>query len=241
MEGKPVSNLILDTGATRTLVRSDLLPPSIRMEGEVTIRCAHGDAVTYPLAVSTGSKEFLVRAGISNTLPVPVLLGRDIPELLSLINGTTDQNEEDAFLVTTRAQEKRQQETEQKLQEKEKESGAVAKPLEEQMVQTEPQCEPFDSLDESLFIPGRAKEKKTRSQKRQQRLEHARQADTHSLEITAADLQKLQGADPTLEAIRKIASGESGLAGTNFSNEMEYCIANTSPLEAKKNLIHWNN
>ncbi len=106
MEGKPVSNLILDTGATRTLVRSDLLPPSIRMEGEVTIRCAHGDAVTYPLAVSTGSKEFLVRAGISNTLPVPVpvLLGRDIPGLLSLINGTTDQNEEDAFLVTTRAQ-----------------------------------------------------------------------------------------------------------------------------------------
>ena len=81
VEGKPVSNLILDTGATRTLVRSDLLPPSIRMEGEVTIRCAHGDAVTYPLAVSTGSKEFLVRAGISNTLPVPVLLGRDIPGL----------------------------------------------------------------------------------------------------------------------------------------------------------------
>ena len=124
-------------------------------------------------------------------------------------------------LLGPRAQEKRQQETEQKLQEKEKESGAVAKPLEEQMVQTEPQCEPFDSLDESLFIPGRAKEKKTRSQKRQQRLEHARQADTHSLEITAADLQKLQGADPTLEAIRKIASvsiasGESGLAGNKF-------------------------
>ena len=168
VEGKPVSNLILDTGATRTLVRSDLLPPSIRMEGEVTIRCAHGDAVTYPLAdikVSTGSKEFLVRAGISNTLPVPVLLGRDIPGLLSLINGTTDQNEEDAFLVTTRAQEKRQQETEQKLQEKEKESGAVAKPLEEQMVQTEPQCEPFDSLDESLFIPGRAKEIKNQKSK----------------------------------------------------------------------------
>ncbi len=50
VEGKPVSNLILDTGATRTLVRSDLLPTSIRMEGEVTIRCAHGDTVTYPLA-----------------------------------------------------------------------------------------------------------------------------------------------------------------------------------------------
>ena len=151
MEGKPVSNLILDTGATRTLVRSNLLPPSIRIEGEITVRCAHGDTLTYPLAdikVSIGSKTFLVRAGISNTLPVPIILGRDIPELLSLINdesGTTLPNTEDAFLVTTCAQKKQQQEAEQAPQGKEEGAGAIAKPLE---AHTEPLCEPFVDLDD---------------------------------------------------------------------------------------------
>lgn len=104
VEGKTISNMVLDTGAARTLVRSDLLSPSAKMEGEVTIRCAHGDFVTYPLAdikVSTGSKEFLVRAGVSDTLPVPVLLGRDIPELLTLINDEPSTDADAVLMVTT--------------------------------------------------------------------------------------------------------------------------------------------
>ena len=118
------------------------------------------DTVTYPLAdikVSTGSKEFLVRAGISKTLPVPVILGRDIPGLFSLINGTTDPNTEDDFLVTTRAQKKQQQEAEQE------ESGAMPKSLDDQLaqsMQTEPLRKTFANLYESLFMPGKTKEKK---------------------------------------------------------------------------------
>ena len=47
--------------------------------------CVHSDTVWPNIKVSTGSKTFLVRAGISNTLPVPIILGRDISEVLSLI------------------------------------------------------------------------------------------------------------------------------------------------------------
>ncbi len=71
------------------------------------------------------------------------------------------------------------------------EAGAMAKPLDDQMAQTEPLhvCEPFGNLDDSLFMPGKPTEKKTRSQ---ERLEHAR-----FLEITAVDLPS---------AIQKIVS-----------------------------------
>ena len=51
VNGIPVEDIVLDTGASRTLVREDLVPPQAIREGpSVTIRCAHGDTVTYPLA-----------------------------------------------------------------------------------------------------------------------------------------------------------------------------------------------
>ena len=50
VNGVPVEDILLDTGATRTLVREDLVPTRSRVDGKVTILCAHGDSVTYPLA-----------------------------------------------------------------------------------------------------------------------------------------------------------------------------------------------
>ena len=51
VEGKPVDNILLDTGCSRTLVNQSLVPKEKLQAGEaVAIRCAHGDTVLYPLA-----------------------------------------------------------------------------------------------------------------------------------------------------------------------------------------------
>ena len=53
VEGKPVDNVLLDTGCSRTLVHQSLVPKEKLLEGEaVAIRCAHGDTVLIP--ASTG-------------------------------------------------------------------------------------------------------------------------------------------------------------------------------------------
>ena len=50
VEGVPVTDIILDTGSARTIIRSDLVPEERKTGGEIPIRCAHGDTIIYPLA-----------------------------------------------------------------------------------------------------------------------------------------------------------------------------------------------
>ena len=51
VEGRKVTDILLDTGCSRTVVRQDLVPEQKKVEGEaVAICCAHGDTVLYPLA-----------------------------------------------------------------------------------------------------------------------------------------------------------------------------------------------
>ena len=51
VEGQLVSDIVLDTGCSRTLVHSDLVSDEKLRQGEaVTVQCAHGDTVVYPLA-----------------------------------------------------------------------------------------------------------------------------------------------------------------------------------------------
>ena len=89
VEGKAVSNILLDTGCSRTLVHQDLVPRAKFKEGEVVaIRCAHGDTVLYPLAeisLDIGGRLITVEAAVSDTLPMAVLLGTDTPELPELL------------------------------------------------------------------------------------------------------------------------------------------------------------
>ena len=73
----------------------------------MVIRCAHGDTVTYPLAwVELTVQGVLVKveAALSDTLPTPVLLGRDVPELPGLLNQggvyAEASKEEEAMAVT---------------------------------------------------------------------------------------------------------------------------------------------
>ena len=90
---KPVKDILLDTGSTRTLVKKDLVPRNRMVDGEVAIRCAHGNTIVYPLAdveIKIEGQCFTVQAGVSDTLPVSVLLGRDVPELLLLVSTGED-------------------------------------------------------------------------------------------------------------------------------------------------------
>ncbi len=52
-----------------------------------TIRCVHADTVLYPLAkvkMEVNGMPIEVEAAISDTLPVSVLLGGDVPQLKQL-------------------------------------------------------------------------------------------------------------------------------------------------------------
>ena len=65
------------------------MPEEKILEGEVvTVRCAHGDMVLYPLAeveMELDGAKMMVQAAVSDTLPVLVLLGTDVPELGRLL------------------------------------------------------------------------------------------------------------------------------------------------------------
>ena len=78
INGVYCTDILVDTGAAQTLVPRDLVTDDNILDGEVTIRCAHGDTASYPLAavkINIGGKDIITTAGISSTLPASALLG----------------------------------------------------------------------------------------------------------------------------------------------------------------------
>ena len=92
VEGQKVTDILLDTGCSRTMVRRNLVAMENIIVGRVaTITCAHGDTKLHPLAlmeVELDGSHIQVEAALSEELPVSVLLGTDVPELTHLISGT---------------------------------------------------------------------------------------------------------------------------------------------------------
>ena len=92
VEGQHVNRILLDTGCSKTMVRRELIPAGKLLEGEaITIRCAHGDTVLYPLArigMEVDGHCLDMEVVVSDTLPVDVLLGTDVPELTALLGGS---------------------------------------------------------------------------------------------------------------------------------------------------------
>ena len=77
------------------------------LDGEVTVRCMHGDSVSYPLAVvkiNIGGKDIITTAAVSNTLPASVLLGWDVPQLINMVKprDCAGPSETEALAVMTR-------------------------------------------------------------------------------------------------------------------------------------------
>ena len=203
VEGRYVSDILLDTGCSRTLIRRELVPAKKVQEGDVvTIRCAHGDTVLYPLAnvkLEVGGREVEVEAAISDTLPMSVLLGTDVAELGELLglDKTKPIPSEDAFVVITRAQSKQRREEERTQQQRELASGVRATPLTEENErdpeggETVPQDtlleqereqdlskKPYMSeLDDDMFLSFQEKERLTRSQKQEAKKQYARETE----------------------------------------------------------------
>ena len=163
----------------------------------MTIRCACGDVIKYPLAemeITVGGRQIRVEAGASDTLPTSVLLGVDVPEIQNLLRECCadglvhDEQVEKAWVVETRAQARLR---EQKAAiEKVKEMTSTAKPTPVVMSSTDSGVEGGDPrsgetecvvvrdgntgleeyhFDEEVFQGGRERQCQTRRQKRQDR------------------------------------------------------------------------
>ena len=136
MEGTEVRDIILDTGCSRTIVRQDLVPVEKKVPDEaVTLRCAHGDTVLYPMAdvnMEVNGITLGVRAALSNTLPVLILLGIDVAQLGQLLSVnplTVHQVGTGEAMIVTRARAREQQRTEMENQRRQDESGVCPTPL----------------------------------------------------------------------------------------------------------------
>ena len=146
VEGTAVSDILLDTGCTCTMVRADLVPEENLLPGEAaTVLCAHGDTVLYPLArvrIDVEGVDMEVRAAVSESLPVSVLLGTDVPELGRLLHSNplvVHTNGMDHALVTTRAQSKR--DSENRAEQERRQVGSGVRPRVLAVEETKPQGE----------------------------------------------------------------------------------------------------
>ena len=132
---------------------------------------------------------------MSETLPVPVLLGRDIPQLSQLLGKplTTCPELEDVMVVVTRAQAKK--EVQEEI-EKETLAGVVAKPMVESQVEPE-------NIEKGLeSVP----QKVTKKVRRLLCQDMGKQKSEHSvnpvLQMSADSLRGLQETDPSLSQVR---------------------------------------
>lgn len=164
VEGKP-AELLVDSGASCTLVHQALVAQEkIKTDDQLHIKCAHGDSALYPTAnieININGKLYHVRAGVSPTLPRPVLLGRDIGNLLELAV-----QEQEAYAVLTRIQRRKKEKEEAAALAKEITSGVRPKQL---MVETDEENKEQATLyqfDDSIFEGGQ-KQRKTKKQKRE--------------------------------------------------------------------------
>ena len=219
VEGKPIDRILLDTGAATTLVHRDLVPANKILPRTIDIRCAHGDVTCYPMAevsMRVGGFAFSVQAAVSQNLPVPVLLGRDVPHLIRLLeiakeDADNPDSEPAVVAVVTRGQKKREELAELERVRREEKSAAQPSPVEEDEW-------PFTGLDDALFQASRNRPHKTRRQKRaerQRRAEVMRDELDHPLNITRQELKELQEGDeslrPAWEQARTVSLGEGNM------------------------------
>ena len=228
VEGTPVKGIVLDTSCTRTMVQRELVPPGKETSKRITIRCAHGDTVDYPLAevrIEVERRMCKVEAVVSANLPVPVLLGRDVPELIEILQASKlpGPRSMELSLATTRAQAQRQENEEERTQ-KEAESDTRTNPVHQMAddddAETEIQQSRMDEMEEDtempgacfdpdLFQEGRARPRKTRQEKRQVRQQHHTEKVKHPLDLAPLEMRRLQQEDHTVASVREAAQQTS--------------------------------
>ena len=193
VEGMDVSHIVLDTGAGRTLVRSRK-----RLLGSnVMVECVHRDRVSYPLArvkIIVDEKHYWLEAAAVKKLPMSVLLGRDVPELVKIGQMVQGPTKSLVMAMTTPAQSKKQMEdacTEQK----EKQDGAKATPVVEQVnsdVAMDSRMQLKNSLDNVAVLH------KAEDFKAPEKPEYLKEGKKL---FNVVEIQRLQCDDPTLQPL----------------------------------------
>ena len=200
-------DILVDTGANKTLVGGDLISPTDFTGQTIIIRCAHGDTVPYPIAnvkICLNGKDISVQAAVADKLPAAALIGWDVPNLMTLVKPQASSN----ALITDAPQEtaEPQPSTEDTLDDSP--PSPVSPPTDDQ---PEELGTPFGNFDDSLFSPTeRTKRYLTRSQKRQgnrSRTTLDRKPDDQPLGISTAEFQQVQADYPTLTHARQVADG----------------------------------
>ena len=156
-------------------------------------------------------------------LLVSVLLGRDDPELVSLLSregAETSQKADKVMAVITQARNKQLEEEVATCEGKDQASVAMPEPLvplHGQSRQMLDQALPWEDFDSDLFQGGREKVRLTKRMRRannfQYLQEKATQSPRHPLDLDARELRQLQEGNETLTAVRKAVEGQASTAG----------------------------
>ena len=214
-EGKSVSDILLNTGCSRTMILKDLVPASRYLEGDaVTIRCAHGDITLYPLAdirMEVDGLSIQVEAAVSDKLPAGVLLGTDVPALHTLLGTKPLPAKTHDVLVVTRAQARRQLEEELQRREKQVQLEAtqdipqeVGKPGE------------GGSMTEESIEQGLSRRQRRAMQQELYKPKVPEEGSPGTLNFLAEQLREMQQKDPSLKKTREAAKGVQNSAGSGF-------------------------
>ena len=102
------TQMLVASGCSHTMVSANSIDPDrVNNRDTVPVLCVHGDTVEYPTAVvnlSMGGYTRRASVAVAPSLPVPVLLGRDLYDINS-----GWKTPEAGYLVETRSQKKRQE------------------------------------------------------------------------------------------------------------------------------------
>ena len=193
------------------------------LDDEVTIQCAHGDSVSYPLAVvkiNIAGKDIVTTATVSSTFPASALLGWDVPELVTLVSAGSDPTgppEEDVLAVLTRLRKRQHPGSGPETGVEARASPSPIDATPNTKLETEAELFEFNFDDSFFSTPGSPQAVLTRSQKRENR-DTGNDADPRdALDVSAQKLQALQESDGSLQQARMIADGmTSAMAGEKF-------------------------
>ncbi len=107
---------LVDTGSSQTLVREECVRDlHMSRQGKLRVRCVHGDEreyATVDLKMEVEGQPYLLTVGIVDKAPYAVILGRDVPVLVDLLQRQTGEAD---VRVVTRAKAKQVEERKQTL------------------------------------------------------------------------------------------------------------------------------
>ena len=230
IEGRVVNEMLVDTGAVRTIVNSRWVPGSARLKKYIRFVPFSGPPRDLPLVdvtVDVGGQQVKLEVGVQEDLQYDALLGRDIPFLWNLGDHLRDQQYVGA--VQTRAQTKCKQSEHEAEQLTDQQSEAEITPWmqqshdEAEIVNSNGEIQqddekyqqmvtsadvtdnPLPDFDDELFTPPKASRVKlSRSQKRAERQQHSSIVTGPDLQNQGTDkLCRAQQEDPTLTDICK--------------------------------------